>query len=196
MEFITFLNEIRPMSPELINHLSGIVKTVTLHKNEYLVKARKVCKNVYFVKEGLLRSFKLEDGKEVSNWFTKENDVVAVESFLHQTPSEESIQALEACTLQYITYSQLQDIYPRFIEFNIHGRILAERNALLSAERVDMLKHPEPLERYLFLLNKDQEFIKRVDNKHIASHLEISVRKLSQLKKMAKQTLTGNIKQS
>jgi CRP-like cAMP-binding protein len=175
------------MSPELSYHLSKILKTKTLKRNEYLLHAGKVCKNVYFVQKGLLRSFYLKGEDEVSKWFMKENDVVfAVKSFLTQKPSSESIQALEACTLHYITYGQLQHIYHHFQEFNFQRAILTEKYYILSEERNDILLHPNPIERYKFLLKNYPELIRRVQYKYIASYLGVSLRTMNRIKVKAK----------
>lgn len=188
MKILDFLNAIHPMSPELITHLSSILKTKTLKRNKFLLHAGEVCRNVYFVEEGLLRSFYLKDGKEVCKWFMKENDVVyAVRSFLKQIPSSESIQALETCTLRYITYIELQDICNRFIDFNIQRRTLTENYYILSEERNDMLLHPEPIERYKFLFNNYPDLIARVPGKYLASYLGVSRATYGRLKKRPKQ---------
>jgi CRP-like cAMP-binding protein len=187
MEIINILNGINPMSPELIDQLSDNLKTTTLKTGEYLLRAGEVCRNVYFVQKGLLRSISLEDSKEVSNWFMGENDVVyAVESFLKQEASKESIQALEDCTLYYITYSELQDIYRNFSEFNWHGRVLTEKYYLLNMERSSILANPDRDQRYRLLWQSHRAHFNRVQNEYLASYLGVSLRTLLRLKKRAK----------
>ncbi|MBO9205120.1 MULTISPECIES: Crp/Fnr family transcriptional regulator [Niastella] len=185
MEILNFLNGVYPMSPELINYLSNILKTKTLKKDEYLLRAGDICKNVYFVKKGLLRSLYLKGDKEISKWFMKENDVVyAVKSFLEQVPSLESIQALDDCTLQYITYSQLQDVCRRFPEFLNHRSILTEHYYKLSEERHAIVLYPKAIERYQYLLQNYPELIGRVPAKYIASYLGVSKATLNRHKNM------------
>ncbi|OQP53444.1 hypothetical protein A4H97_23655 [Niastella yeongjuensis] len=187
MKILNFLNGVHPMSPELISHLSKILKSKILKRNDFILRAGEVCRHVYFVDEGLLRSFYLKDGNEVCKWFMKENDVVfAVRSFLKQMPSLESIQALENCSLHYITYSELQDIYIRFQEFNVQRGVLTEKYYILSEERNDILLLPAPIERYKFLLNNYPELISRIQLKHLASFLGVSPRTLNRLKLKAR----------
>ena len=183
MEIIQFLNGIYPMPPALIDHLSNILKIKTLKRKEYLLHAGTVCRHVYFVNEGLLRCFHLKDGKEVCKWFMKERDVVfAVRSFLTQQPSSESIQALEDCTLLYISYKQLQDIYHNFPTFNFQRAILTEMYYILSEERNDILLHPNYVERYKFLSENYPELISRVPTIYLASYLGVSLRTINRLK--------------
>src|SRR5688572_24409360 len=118
---LKFLHSVYPLSVELEEHLRKILKIKKLKKKDVLLNAGSICKNVYFTKNGLLRCYYLDDGYETCKWFMKEGDVVySVKSFLTQSSSSEYIQALEDCMLYYITYQELQAIYNRFIEFNVH----------------------------------------------------------------------------
>src|SRR5690349_9583032 len=111
-ELLQFLNSIFPMSTELEEHLRGILKYREIPKKGYLLKAGHTCKTVCFIKKGLLRCFYEKGDTEVCSWFMRDGDVIfAVKSFYSQTPSYESIQALENCELYYITYQELQHIY-------------------------------------------------------------------------------------
>jgi CRP-like cAMP-binding protein len=68
-----------------------------------VLKEGQVCDNIYFIEQGYLRSFYLKDGKEITAWFMKENDViVSVNSFFKREPSYEYIQAIEDSILHYV----------------------------------------------------------------------------------------------
>ena len=180
---INFLHSIYPMPPELEEHLRTILKIKLLKKKEVLLTAGNTCKNVYFVSKGLLRSYYLNDDKEESKWFMKEGDVVfAVKSFLTQTPSNESIEALENCELYYITYHELQDIYKNHVSFNFQRGILTEKYYLLSEERSDTARFLKPLDRYKFLLNEYPELVSRVQTNYLASYIGVSRSTMYRLK--------------
>jgi CRP-like cAMP-binding protein len=183
MEILQFLNNVYPLQPELIEHLKKILKIKKLAPKEFLLHAGTTCKHVYFVEKGLLRCFHLKDGEEVNKWFMKEEDVVyAVRSFLTQQPSTESIQALEACTLYYISHSELQDIYRRFKDFMVQRAYLTEKYYIMSEERNDMLLMPQYVERYRFLLDNYPDLVSRVQTKHIASYMGVSLPTMYRLK--------------
>ncbi|MFC3830822.1 MULTISPECIES: Crp/Fnr family transcriptional regulator [Niastella] len=184
------------MGSELTNHLSSIVKTANLKKNVYLVKVGNVCKYVCFVKEGLLKCSSLDNGKKACYWFVKENDIITpFEIGFEQVRCKESIQALEDCTLQYVTYSELQDIYFRFPEFYVHRETFIDKYVSLLDERAYILAYCPP-DRYKILLQRQPEWIRRVHNRHISSYLRVPLSIVCQLKKMTKQTLAGHIKLS
>ncbi len=104
-ELLEYLNSIHPVSAKLQEYLLSNLKTKSIPKKDYLLKAKQICKNIYFIEKGLVRCFYVEEEKEVCSWFIKEGDIIiSVESFYSQTPSYESIQALEDCIIHYILY--------------------------------------------------------------------------------------------
>jgi CRP-like cAMP-binding protein len=113
----------------------------------------------------------------------KEGDViVSIESFFEQKESYESIQALEDCTLYYIEYTELQNIYRQFPEFNFIGRVLTEKYYKLWAQQLHGLRMQPAADRYKWLLQNHPELILRVHAKYLASWLGITEVMLSKIK--------------
>lgn len=183
-ELLKFLNSVYPFSDELTNHLQEILKRREFSEGEHLLKAGHVCENVYFVHQGLLRSYyhdKRDNEKNI--WFMKEGDVVyAVRSFLDQIPSKEFIQALEDTTVYYISHRELEQIYEKYMIFNIHGRKLTQEYYKRSVEREDIMRMPEAIERYQYLLEHFPELVNRVPDKHLATFLRMTPVTLSRMR--------------
>jgi len=172
-ELFKLLNSIYPLTDELKEHLKDVLETRTFAEGELLLKAGHVCRHIYFVEEGLLRiNFNNKKGNDVNKWFLMKGDVVyAVRSFLNQTISTESIQALEKTTVHYILYEQLQQIYKEHIIFYIHGLKLTEHYYKLSEERDEILRIPEARDRYHYLIEHFPELTNAVPDKHLATFL-------------------------
>ena len=83
-ELLLYLNSIYPLSHGLEDHLTAILRLKELPRKTYLLKAGHVCRNICFIKSGLLRCFYLRDNNEVSSWFMKEGDVIVSESFFNR----------------------------------------------------------------------------------------------------------------
>ena len=65
-------------------------------KNELILMEGAVCRYFYFLEEGLVRFFVLNDGDEVTKFFTvAPYCFTSKDSFRNQLPARESIQALE-----------------------------------------------------------------------------------------------------
>ena len=179
----TLLNSIHPLSEGLVRHLTQTLKTRTIARKQYLLRAGHVSRQICFIESGLLRCFYEQGETEVSSWFMKEGDViVSVESFFKQKPSYESIQALEETIIHYISYDELQFIYKNFLEFNFVARVLAEHYYTLSEQRLYSLRMQRSQERYEHLIKNFPEIILRSPSKYIASYLGISEETLSRIK--------------
>jgi CRP/FNR family transcriptional regulator, anaerobic regulatory protein len=178
-----YLRSIHPLSESLRDHLEDIVKEKRVARKDYLLRAGQTCGNIYFIEKGLLRSYYVKGPKEISSWFMKEGDIcIAVESFLAQKHSHESIQALEDCIVYYISYEELQQIYRDYQEFNSIGRTLIERCYLLSVQRVTAMWMQKAHDRYGWLTKHFPDLSQRVPAKYLASFLGITEGMLSNIK--------------
>lgn len=179
-----FLNNVFPLSADLVQHLQKILRHRAIAKRDYILKAGHICRDICFVESGLLRCYYLKDDAEVCSWFMKEGDVIiSVESFFSQRESYENIQAIEDCELWCIEYNQLQYIYRHFPEFNFIGRVLTERYYVQSEQRLYAMRMMRAQERYDYLLAHHPEIILRVPTQDIASYLGIRRETLTRLKK-------------
>lgn len=179
-----FLSSIYPISEELTSHLVQTLKYRQIKKKDYLLTAGQVSRHVYFILKGLLRCFYVKNDIEVSSWFMKEQDVVfSIESFYSQTPSYESIQAIEDTEVLYITHSELETIYHTYPEFNFIGRILTIKYHKLWAQQLYSIRMRTGPERYQWLMENHAELIQRVNAKDLASYLGVTPFTLSNLKK-------------
>jgi len=169
------LNTIHPLSPALIEHLQLIVRHRELSKGDFLLKAGHLCRDIYYIDEGLLRCFYRKVDLEVSSWFMKDGDViVSIESFHQRRPSYEWIQALEDCKLFYISYEELYDIYRRFPEFNFISRELTQHYYILWTQLLYAIRMKTAEEKYEWLLERFPDFILRIPAKYLSSWLSIS----------------------
>ena len=183
-ELINMLNSIYPLGEELKKHLLNMLQCRQLREGEYLLKAGRICENVYFVKNGLLRSFyKDKRDKEINFWFMSRGDVVyAIRSFLDQTPSMEFIQTLQDTTVYYISYKELQNTFKHHIAFNIHGRILTEKYYKLSVEREEIMRMPDAVDRYNYLVEHFPDLMNVVPDKYLATFIRMTPVTISRLR--------------
>lgn len=179
-----FLNSILPLSEELKTQLSFYLKLQQFEKKTFLLKEGQTCNYIYFMQQGLVRSYYTKDGNEICSWFMKEGDVIiSVDSFYNRKSSYEFIEAIEDTSVYYIHYDELQLLYKKFIEFNIVGRVLTEKYYQLSEERLFSMRKQKAAERYNFLLSHHPEIFQRVPRKYIASYLGITEETLSRINK-------------
>jgi signal-transduction protein with cAMP-binding, CBS, and nucleotidyltransferase domain len=182
-QLFQLLNAIHPMSGPLSEYLVSVLRSLELPKKGFVLKAGRVCENVYFISKGMVRCFYMKDDVEICSWFMKEGDVIfSVKSFYTQTPGYEYIQVLEDAAFYYISYQELQYIYKTFVEFNYIRGVLTEKYYLLSEERNYSMRMQRAHERYNYIKENHAELISRVPSKYLASYLGITEETLSRIR--------------
>ena len=151
-------------------------KTILLHEGD-------ISKYGYFIKEGCLRLWFNNKGKDVTFQFFFENEAVSsAESFRTGEPSLFSIETIEPSTLYAISKKNYQKIFlddPVYSEF-IH-QIIFKRLSHYSRLFMSYIKNT-PEERYRELLKNSPHIIKRVPQHYIASYLGITPVSLSRIR--------------
>lgn len=181
-QLFLFLDKVWPLPGALKEHLVRALRTKVFRRKEFLLKAGHVSRNIYFIERGLVRCFYHVAQKDISAWFMKEGDVVvSIHSFFLQTASAENIQALEETTVHYISYEELEDIYCRFLSFNVNGRKILTHYYCLSEQRAISMRSLKAKERYQFLLKHEPELLQRVPRKYLASYLGVTEATLSHI---------------
>ena len=181
-KLLQFLHSIYPLSPELRAKLEEMLKSREFRRREFLLKAGHLSRSIYFIEQGLVRCFYMLGDRDISAWFMKEGDVVvSVNSFFGQVPSSESIQALEDTLVHYIHYEELEELYQRFLPFNVHGRKVLTHYYRLSEQRAVSMRSLKAKERYAHLLEQHPELLQRVPRKYLASYLGVTEATLSHI---------------
>ena len=153
--------------------------------NTILIMENQKTRKLYFIKNGLLRTYFLSDGKDISTYFACDNQLItSYASFLTQKPSFEYLETIEDSILYSITYENLLEVYRLNTKFEGFGKILAEQNYLCLIERTYYLQAMQAKEKYLYFIEKyDKRIMLNVPQKHIASYLGITPETLSRVRK-------------
>ncbi|MDY0201462.1 MAG: hypothetical protein RBR40_10800 [Tenuifilaceae bacterium] len=73
------------LSENLKVELARRLKPIIFKKGELVLDANKVCKESYFINRGILRTYYLKEGKEISEYFSTMNEWVnSPKSFIRQ----------------------------------------------------------------------------------------------------------------
>ncbi|HNS42372.1 MAG TPA: Crp/Fnr family transcriptional regulator [Taishania sp.] len=158
-------------------------KTIQLERNEFLKVKGSIDTNVYFVENGSLRIFILDDYEEQTIRFGYQgNIIVSLDSFLSGKPSDLYIQALKKTTVKVISKSN----FLKFIEEKENRDWwlnTLENLVLQQMEReVDLLTN-SPKERFERVLKRSPQLFQEIPHKYIANYLRMSAETLSRLKK-------------
>ncbi|MFM7428342.1 MAG: Crp/Fnr family transcriptional regulator [Flammeovirgaceae bacterium] len=183
LSLLKIISQIHPVSEALQNDLIQTLNIESIPKKTYLLKEGEIFQKMYFIEKGMARAFYFDDGKEHTSWFMKEGDfIIAVNSFYKQVPSQENIVMLEDSITASISYSQLQELYQKHLEFNIISRALTEHYYSLSEERLFAMRQSSAKHRFEFFINNYPELAKRISLKQMASFLRTSPETISRLR--------------
>ncbi len=154
----------------------------------YFLPHGKICRHIGYVEKGLFRLFYLNDGKEVTNCFCKENTMTtSYSSLITQEESDIAIQAVEHSRLIVLSNDALQKLYREDSFWQQLGRIAAQ-NELVTAECHNrFLRDLSATERYRQVLEEDGDLLQRVPLNYLSTYLHVAPETLSRIrKKLAK----------
>ncbi|MCP1996080.1 Crp/Fnr family transcriptional regulator [Flavobacterium sp. HSC-61S13] len=159
-------------------------KPMHLKKNELLLTHGQASQRTFFVNQGCLRIFFInEEGIDSTRYFAFENQfATALVSFITSEPSEEFVQAVEESEVYYITHTDfyhLLDVVPQWDKFY---RMYLEMAYVNNTKRLMSMMIQDALQKYRQLLDENPRVVRRLSNKMVASYLNISQETLSRLK--------------
>ncbi|MDX6188919.1 Crp/Fnr family transcriptional regulator [Flavobacterium sp. Fl-318] len=168
----------------LIQQNNLVENTIAIERNEFLKVEGSVDTNIYFIEEGSLRIFVLDDDEErIIRFGYKNNIVVSIDSFLSESPSDFYIQAIKKTLVKVIPKKGFMDFVNRN-EDNLRLWIkIIEDLVLQQVEREKDILISSPKERFERVLKRSPQLFQEVPNKHIANYLRMSPETLSRLKK-------------
>ena len=147
-----------------------------LEKNEILLNAGEVCNHLYFVVQGILRTFHLNaNGTEFTRLIRKENQFCTVLlSFLEKKSSVATIQALEKGVLLVISSEDFRTLTKESeIAQKMYTKTLEDFENF-HLKRLEFLISYSPKEKTEIFLKEYHELEPRLTDKVIASYLQIT----------------------
>ena len=161
------------------------LKRVEFKAKTSIIQEGTIAKNLYFIESGILRTYHLQDGKEINTYFACDKQFISTfSSFISQTASFETLEAIEDSIVYELSYQTLTNLYKESSKFEKLGRILAEKNYLCILDRTLTMQTKKAKEKYLgFIKNYDRKIVHRVPQHMIATFLGIAPESLSRIRK-------------
>jgi CRP-like cAMP-binding protein len=169
---------------EELDKLLKRLKSVTIRKDEYFLRAGEIPQRIGFNVSGLLYLFYIEsNGTERIKHFCIENtSVISYSAFLMREESKLYIQAIEDTKLLTIDYETYREILDSHVCWQTVARKFAEMLYILKEKREYELLINSAQERYLQFLEDYPNLENRLNNYHIASYLGITPESLSRIR--------------
>lgn len=169
---------------EIIENNNLWEKEIEIGRNEYLKVKGSIDTNLYFIKNGSLRIYVVNEYEEHTIRFGYQNNfIVSLDSFITEKPSDFYIQAIKKTNLKIITKKRFKDLINSNPELqNLWSNIL-EQLILQQLEREKDILTSSPIERYKRVLKRSPQLFQEIPNKYIADYLRMTPETLSRIKK-------------
>ena len=135
--------------------LKNIATEKNVEKNKILFYPNKTTNKILFINKGLLRGYKIIDGKDYTHHFYFENWFATdFTSFLNEKPSEMFIESLEKTNYYEFKKDDLIKLYNKSHQIERLGRLIAEKAFLKTVEKLADLQLLDLNKKYDALMKK------------------------------------------
>lgn len=183
--FRKHIEKFAQVSDDEFEEIKNFFETKDVARKENLLEEGHLCKHHYFVVNGLLRKFFInEKGIEqttefaIETWWLTDNF-----AYEHKIPSEFYIQAVEKSTILYISKANQEQLLKAFPIMERYFRFIYQRAYAAAERRIKYLFSLSKEEFYLQAIRNHPEFVQRVPQYLIASYLGFTPEYLSEIRK-------------
>ncbi len=181
--FSQFVQRFVQPTPEQMTTFLAKTQAHVVPKNEILVRAGGECDRVYFVHQGILRHYLVNKGQEGTVWFSFPGDLLTeVHSFIFRSPAVHNIIAVTDCTLQSMTYDDLQHFYDTEKVWERFGRLTTALYLLKQMQRSTDLLFKTGKEKYDAFVQNHPEALQHIPLHQIADFIGVQFETLSRIR--------------
>jgi CRP-like cAMP-binding protein len=173
------------ISRQVLEEITNYFEPKSFEKSALYVKQGKVNTGNFFMTHGIMRAFTHNlEGEEVTTYFFNKNSpVFEATSLFTKTGSMENIQALTECHGFFLSFDKLNMLFHSIPEFREFGRTMLVKEFSAYKKRTLSLINQTAEERYIELINSNNEIFQHVQLRYIASYLGITDSSLSRIRK-------------
>ncbi|XZF16183.1 Crp/Fnr family transcriptional regulator [Chitinophagaceae bacterium MMS25-I14] len=180
-----FIQRTSSVPGAVADSIAGNFEQVHIRKNDFILKAGRVCNSYIFLEKGFARAYTIDaEGNEVTTAFCGENAIIVeVASFFKKVPARENICALTDCEGWQLSFEQLNTLFHEMPEFREFGRTVLVNVLTTLKERMLSMINYTAEQRYAQLLETNPEVFRYAPLKQIATYLGITDTSLSRIRK-------------
>ncbi|GGH26619.1 cyclic nucleotide-binding protein [Dyadobacter endophyticus] len=180
MELLGYFQQHLSLPAGLAQSIEPVFKHQDIKKGEIFLQPDNRSQKVCFIEKGLIRTYYLKDGKDITHLFFAENRFsVPLESIFYDRPSPYGWEALENSHIRIAQYKDLEPMFEKVPGFEKLIRLLLIDVIDVFSERLYAMQFQSAQDRYKALIEKHPDILLRAPLGHIASYLGITQQTLS-----------------
>jgi CRP/FNR family transcriptional regulator, anaerobic regulatory protein len=166
-------------------HISTFFTLRKVRKRQYILQENDICRNLSFVRKGLLKSYRLDEkGIEHITLFGWEGWWISdFNSFVNQAPAILNIDAIEETELLNLSRENYEQMTLEVPVMDRYFRILYQNSLVTKDQRLISSNSDTAEEKYKSLILFNPDIIQRIPQNLIASYLGLAPETLSRIRK-------------
>lgn len=182
-DFLQFCKQFSELDKMATDELLHNMKTKTYKKGGYLLKEDETCKHLYFINEGLTKSYFRKENKEFIMRFYAENVLFSVfDSYITQAPSNFAVMALEPTTVTLISYDKMDSLCKNHHCMETFFRKLISIATVKMIKRISEMLEQDATQRYNKFVEENKSILQRISLGDLAKYLGITQQSLSRIR--------------
>ncbi len=172
-----------PLSQECKHEFISKSKLRHYKKGKIVIREGQFSKKAYLIVQGCARAYYLRKGKDVSDWFTFENQIMAsIISFFSNAPSPHYVAFVEDSIVFEFSKNDIDTLSLKYHDFERFISRVVTETMLGLCERLYTIQFNKAEERYDHLMSIHPNIISKIPLTHIASYLGITLETLSRIR--------------
>lgn len=181
-----FIEQRIPLTNEEWESFESVLQFRQLKRKELFLREGQVCRQIGFIQKGYVRLYYIVDGEEVTKDFNFENFFCGSQaSFSLQQPSRFNVVAMEDVELYCFGRDDLNRLFDQHAGLQKLGRVWMETMFIRKELREASFLLDSAEQRYYNLLQNDDQMLRRVPLKYLASYLGMTAETLSRIRSAA-----------
>jgi len=179
------LHEHLKLSEEFSEKFDTIFRHEYVKKGDILFRPEGFSQKIIFIEKGLIRTYYLKDGKDITYLFLSEKSFLTpVECVFYNKPAPYGWEALETCEIRTALYRDFELLFSQVPGMEKFIRLLLINVLQIVAEKLYSIQFQTALERYKSLIESQPDILLRAPLGHIASYLGITQQTLSVIRSL------------
>lgn len=171
------------MTHDELNVLESIIVPMKFPKGTKILDKGETCENIYYLHQGLIRQYYFKNNKEMTSHLGVDQSIfMSVQSLFHESPSLETIEALEPCYIYALPKKRLEEVALHNQNIQILYRKILEEALIESQKHADLVRFESAQDRYRRLCKEMPKMVLRAPLVFIASYLQMTPETLSRVR--------------